>query len=45
MQVAKSKARADRWDEEVQLVTEEMRRCLLFWIGRQAGGTGKGRHS
>ena len=27
---AKSKARADRWDEEVQLVAEEMRRVLTF---------------
>jgi hypothetical protein len=26
----KSKARADRWKEEVQLVTEEMRRVLVF---------------
>lgn len=26
----KSKARADRWNEEVQLVEEEMRRVLAF---------------
>ncbi|TDL19233.1 hypothetical protein BD410DRAFT_702445, partial [Rickenella mellea] len=26
----KSKARAERWDEEVTLVTEEMRRTLAF---------------
>ena len=26
----KSKARADRWNEEVQLVKEEMRRVLVF---------------
>jgi len=38
---AKSKARADRWDEEVQLVAEEMRRVLAFlewkasWWDRQ----------
>ena len=38
---AKSKARAERWDEEVQLVGEEMRRVLAFlewkasWWDRQ----------
>ena len=38
---AKSKARVDRWDEEVQLVREEMRRVLAFlewkacWWDRQ----------
>lgn len=38
---AKSKARADRWDEEVQLVIEEMQRVLAFlewkasWWDRQ----------
>jgi len=38
---AKSKACADRWDEEVQLVAEEMRRMLAFlewkagWWDRQ----------
>ena len=38
---AKSKAHADRWDEEVQLVTEEMRCVLAFlewkasWWDRQ----------
>jgi len=39
---ARSKARADRWDEEVQLVMEEMRRVLTFlewkaawWDGQQ----------
>lgn len=39
----KSKARADRWHEEVQLVREEMRRVLAFlewkavWWAKEGG--------
>lgn len=40
----KSKARADRWTEEIQLVQEEMRRVLAFlewkalWWTEEGGG-------
>jgi hypothetical protein len=39
----KSKARADRWNEEVQLVKEEMRRVLAFLEWKARGWTKEGR--
>jgi hypothetical protein len=38
----KSKARADRWNEEVQLVKEEMRRMLAFLEWKAAQWTEEG---
>ena len=39
----KSKARADRWDEEVELVKEKMRRMLVFLEWKVVWWTNQGR--
>ena len=41
----KSKARADRWNEEVQLVKEEMRRVLAFLEWKAVWWTKEGSRS